>query len=168
VGADGIICRILWEGLTVSHPSTLEPLPGMAHRWEMSPDGLVYTFHLRQARWSDGRPVTAGDFLYAWRRVLNPETAARYAGQLYYLRNAEAYNKKRISDPAQVGVAAPDDSTLVVTLEHPTPYFLDLLSFYTFMPVPRCHVQHGDRWSRPATWATAVSADRLKPANYFV
>ena len=101
---DGIICRILWEGLTVSHPSTLEPLPGMAHRWEMSPDGLVYTFHLRQARWSDGRPVTAGDFLYAWRRVLNPETAARYAGQLYYLRNAEAYNMCRSATSAACGL----------------------------------------------------------------
>lgn len=168
--ADGIICRIIWEGLTVSHPSTLEPLPGMAERWEMTPDGLVYTFHLRRAQWSDGHPVTAGDFLYAWRRVLNPVTAARYAGQLYYLRNAEAYNKKRITDPAQVGVAAPDDSTLIVTLEHPTPYFLDLLSFYTFMPVPRwCIEKFGDRWSRPGNVVGngPFLLTDWKPANYF-
>lgn len=147
---DGNVCRMLWEGLTVNHPETLEPLPGMAERWEMSGDGLVYTFHLRKAVWSDGRPVTAGDFVYSWRRVLSPSTASRYAGLMYYLKNGEAFNKGTITDSTQVGVVAADDSTLIVTLESPTAYWIRLTSFYTYMPVPQwCVEQYGDRWSRP-------------------
>jgi oligopeptide transport system substrate-binding protein len=130
VGApDGNVCRMLWEGLTVNHPETLEPLPGMAERWEMSDDGLVYTFHLRKAVWSDGHPVTAGDFVWSWQRVLAPETASRYAGLLYYLKNGEEYNKGTITDPSLVGVVAPDDSTLIVTLKTPTAYWIHLTNF---------------------------------------
>lgn len=147
---DGNVCRMLWEGLTVDHPKTLEPLPGMAARWETSPDGLTWTFHLRPARWSDGRPVTAGDFVWSWRRVLDPRTAARNAGLLYYLKNGEAFNRGALPDPGQVGAAAPDDSTLVVTLENPTPYWIHLASHPVYMPVPRWAVERfGDRWSRP-------------------
>ncbi|HEX7878053.1 MAG TPA: ABC transporter substrate-binding protein, partial [Candidatus Eisenbacteria bacterium] len=88
---DGNVCRIQWEGLTVEHPSTLQPLPGMAERWDVSADGLTYTFHLRRAEWSDGHPVTAQDFLWSWRRVIAPGSTARYAGLLFYVKNAEAY-----------------------------------------------------------------------------
>ncbi|MDZ4803535.1 MAG: peptide ABC transporter substrate-binding protein [Candidatus Eisenbacteria bacterium] len=147
---DGNICRLQWEGLTIEHAKTLEPLPGMAERWELSADGLTYTFHLRQARWSDGNPVTALDFLYAWRRVLTAANTARYAGIFYYIRNAEGFHKGLITDPDQIGIQAPDDSTLIVTLNNPTPYFLSLTSFYSFMPVPRwCVEKFGVRWSRP-------------------
>ena len=147
---DGNVCRLQWEGLTVEHPSTLAPLPGMAERWELSADGLTYTFHLRKAQWSDGHPVTAGDFLWSWRRVLTAANTARYAGLLYYIRNAEGFHKGTIADPDSIGIAAPDDSTLIVTLENPTPYFLSLTSFYTYMPVPRwCVEKFGPRWSRP-------------------
>lgn len=167
---DGNICRMLWEGLTVTHPSTLEPLPGVAERWEVSADGLTYTFHLRRTRWTDGTPVTAADFVYSWQRVLTPATTARYASQLYYLKNGEAFNKGRITDPDQVGVTARDDSTLVVTLEHPTPYFIDLVSFYTFMPVPRGAIEkHGDRWSRPGNIVGngPFLLAEWKPASFF-
>jgi oligopeptide transport system substrate-binding protein len=147
---DGNMCRLQWEGLTVQHPKTLKPMPGIAERWELSPDGLTYTFHLRKANWSDGRPVTAHDFAWSWFRVLDPKTTARYANLLYYVKNAERFFKREVTDPDSVGIRAVDDSTLVVTLENPTPYWLELTAFYTYAPVPRWAVEaHGARWSRP-------------------
>ncbi|MCC6650203.1 MAG: peptide ABC transporter substrate-binding protein [Candidatus Eisenbacteria bacterium] len=148
---DGIIARILFEGLTGSDPQTLEPVPGQAYRWETSADGLTYTFHLRPGlAWTDGSPVTAHDFVYSWRRVLSPATASRSAALLYAIAHAEEFNKGQLADSTQVGVAAPDDSTLVVRLAEPTPYFLFLTSYYTFLPVPRaCIERFGANWTRP-------------------
>ncbi len=152
---EGRLADAIFEGLTTYHPRDLTPEPGMALRWETSPDGLTYTFHLRRARWSNGDPVTARDFVYTWRRALAPATAAKYAYMLYYLKNGEAYNRGAIEDPARVGVRAADDHTLVVTLEHPTPYFLDLTSFSTLLPVNRrCVETHGDQWTKPANIVT--------------
>jgi len=89
---EGRVMYSLYEGLTTRHPRTAEPLPGMAESWEVSPDGLVYTFHLREgAKWSNGDPLTAQDFEWSWQRLLNPETASEYAYQLWYLVNAKAY-----------------------------------------------------------------------------
>jgi len=140
----------LFEGLTTTSPQDLSPQPGMAESWSVSKDGLVYTFKLRDAKWTDGRPVTASDFVYAWERVLNPKTGAKYAQQLYYLRNGEEYNKGRIADFTQVGVRAPDARTLQVRLRCPTAYFLDLTSFYTLYPVPRWTMEaHGRDWMKP-------------------
>lgn len=140
----------LFEGLTTTDPKDLSPRPGMAESWTVSKDGLVYTFKLREARWTDGRPVTASDFVYAWQRVLSPKTGAKYAQQLYYLRNGEPYNKGRITDFRQVGVQATGARTLQVTLRCPTAYFLDLTSFYTLYPVPRWAVEaHGQDWVKP-------------------
>ncbi|MEK7204706.1 MAG: peptide ABC transporter substrate-binding protein [candidate division NC10 bacterium] len=140
----------LFEGLTTSDPKDLSPRPGMAASWTVSRDGLVYTFKLRDARWTDGKPVTAHDFVYAWERVLNPKTGAKYAQQLFYLKNGEDYNKGRISDFTQVGVKALDDRSLQVTLRCPTAYFLDLTSFYTLYPVPRRTIEaHGKDWVKP-------------------
>lgn len=149
--SDGRVCRILFEGLTREDARTLEPRPGQAYRWEVSPDGLTYTFHLRPGiRWSDGAPVTAEDFRWSWLRVLEPANAARYAGLLDPIRNATAYNTGSIRDPGAVGIVARDDSTLVVTLGHPTAYFLYLTQFYTYLPVPRQAIaRHGDRWTLP-------------------
>ncbi len=150
-----------FEGLVGHHPETLAPVPGIAERWTVSPDGLVYTFHLRRSQWSDGTPLTAKDFLASWRRVLEPKTAAQYAYQLYPVKGAEAFNKQGADKPdgsgkyppadwSSVGVRAPDEHTLVVTLERPCAYFLDLCAFETLMPVPMAVVeQHGDRWTRP-------------------
>lgn len=148
---DGRVIRLLFEGLTREHPRTLEPMPGQAYRWEISDSGRVYTFHLRPGlRWSNGRTVTAEDFRWSWMRVLEPETASRYSGLLAPIRNAEAFAKGEIQDERQVGIEARDDSTLVVTLRAPTPYFPYLTQFYTCLPVAREAVEaHGRRWTRP-------------------
>jgi oligopeptide transport system substrate-binding protein len=140
----------LFEGLTTSDPKDLSPRPGMAASWTVSKDGLVYTFRLRDASWTDGKPVTAFDFVYAWERVLNPKMGAKYAQQLFYLKNGEEYNKGRITDFGRVGVKALDTKTLQVTLRCPTAYFLDLTSFYTLYPVPRWSIEaHGKDWVKP-------------------
>lgn len=148
---DGRFARMVFEGLTNSDPRTLEPRPGQAYRWERSADGLVYRFHLRpRLAWEDGTPLTARDFLYSWLRVLAPATASRNASLMYAIRGAEDYNMGRTPDASGVGLAAPDDSTFVVTLAQPTAYFLFLTTYYTFMPVPRHVVEAWDlRWTLP-------------------
>jgi oligopeptide transport system substrate-binding protein len=148
---DGRVARILFEGLTREDPKTLAPLPGQAYRWDISADRLTYTFHLRPGiAWSDGTPVTARDFRWSWLRVLRPENAARYASMLYPVENAEGYSKGTIADENRVAIAAPDDSTLIVKLAQPTPYFLYLTQFYTCLPVPRPAIErYGNRWTRP-------------------
>ncbi|WP_104204827.1 peptide ABC transporter substrate-binding protein [Billgrantia saliphila] len=138
----------LFEGL-VTEAADGERIPGVAESWEISEDGTVYTFHLREdARWSDGEPVTAEDFVFAFRRILDPATAADYAYLLYPVRNAEAIYTGA-AEPHTLGIEALDARTLQITLERSTPYFLDQLSHYTAYPVPK-HVveEHGDRWSR--------------------
>jgi oligopeptide transport system substrate-binding protein len=145
----------VFEGLTTTDPKDLSPQPGMAASWTISKDGLVYTFKLRDARWTDGKPVTAHDFVYAWERVLNPKMGAKYAQQLFYLKNGEEYNKGRITDFSRVGAKALDDRTLQVTLRCPTAYFLDLTSFYTLYPVPRWPIEaHGNDWAKPGKIVT--------------
>lgn len=148
---DGRIGRAVFEGLAVEDPRTLDPIPGVARSWEVSADGRKYTFHLRpDARWTNGDLVTAGDFEWSWLRVLHPDMPARNAGILYVIRNAAAYKKNALADPAQVGIHAPDDRTLVVELESATPYFLQLITSYPFLPVHRATVERfGDRWARP-------------------
>ena len=140
----------LFEGLVTYHPKTLLPAPGVARSWKISKDKRTYTFRLRESAWSNGDPVTSNDFVYAWRRVLEPATAAEYAYQLWYIKNARAYTRGKLKDFSKVGVRAPDAQTLEVTLEHPTAFFLGLLAFETFMPVHRgCVEKHGERWTRP-------------------
>jgi len=140
-----------FEGLVVYHPGTLACDPGQARAWEVSPDGLTYTFHLRRGLvWSDGSPLPAADFAWSWLRVLRPSTGSRYAGLLFPVRGAEAYNRGRLADSSLVGIRADDDTTLVVTLDAPTPYFLFETGFYTLLPVPRGAVERWDaRWVRP-------------------
>lgn len=122
---------------------------GVAEKYEMSKDGLSYTFTLRKdAKWSDGKAVTAQDFEYAWKRALKKETAAEYAYQLYYIKNGQKYNKSQVTED-QVGVKAENDTTLKVTLESPTSYFLDLMAFPTYFPVRKDVVEKA-----PDTWAT--------------
>ena len=148
---DGRFARMVFEGLTTAHERTLEPRPGQAYRWETSADGLVYTFHLRPGLvWSDGAALTARDFLYSWRRALDPVTASRNASLLYAIRGAEEFNKGRGPGASALGLAAPDDSTFVVTLREPTAYFLFLTNYYTFVPVPRHVVETWrQRWTLP-------------------
>jgi ABC-type oligopeptide transport system substrate-binding subunit len=149
---DQRIIFLLFQGLTTNDPKTLQARPGMAERWETSPDRLTYTFYLRRnAVWSDGTPITARDFVYSWTRVLDPKTGSRYATNLYHIANGEEFNLGRVKDPSQLGVRALDDSTLEVRLRAPTPYFLFLTSFYTLYPVPRHVVEtYGAQWTDPA------------------
>jgi len=205
----------VFEGLTNYDPKNLAPTPGVAEKWDLSADGTVYTFHLRpSAKWSNGDPVTARDFEYSWKRVLDPKLASEYVYQMYnYVKHSKAYydgmsldgvlggwgeiaaekkaeNIDGIELKAQkrhaaairkilesekdqgivdrlkrgleaapgheditldrVGVRAQDDRTLVVTLEAPCPFFLDLTAFHTYYPVHRGTVEkHGSAWTRP-------------------
>lgn len=204
----------LFEGLTVYDPKDLTPRPGVAESWEVSDDALTYTFRLRESKWSNGDPVTAGDFEWAWRRVLDPAIASEYVYQIYtYVRNSRAYYEGATADltlegwaessgeqklkdadileknaqkrhaaplrklaegesdatlagrlraaagaaakradvgPGDVGIRTVDDRTLEVTLETPTPYFLDLTAFFTYYPVHRPTVEkYGKDWIKP-------------------
>ncbi|MBI3099575.1 MAG: peptide ABC transporter substrate-binding protein [Planctomycetes bacterium] len=144
------LAEALFEGLTRRNPADLSVEPGMAERWVTSPDGLTLTFHLREAKWSDGLPVTATDFVESWRRVLSPETGAKNAALLFPIRRARDFFEGKIRGGPPIGVRAEDDRTLVVELERPTPWFLDLTTFPTFSPVPiRAVTAHGPRWTRP-------------------
>lgn len=154
---EGRILRAIFEGLTVKGPR-LEILPGMAESWDVSEDGLTYTFRIRRdAEWTNGDPVTAHDFVYSWERFLNPETAAEYAYQLWYVKGARAYSTD-LNDEGQprngfetVGIRAADEHTLVVELAQPTPFFIQLTAFYPLFPVNRRNIEaaqakYPDRW----------------------
>lgn len=122
-------------------------VPGAAESWSVSDDGTVYTFKLRDHQWSDGTPVTAGDFVFALRRILMPETAAKYASLLYPIKNAEELNSAKMEGMENLGVRAVDDKTLEITLKAPTPYFVEQLTHYTAFPVPKHLVEKfGDDW----------------------
>jgi len=154
---DSYILAALFEGLTVLDEPTSRPLPGVAERWEVSSDGLVYTFHLRaDARWSNGDPVTARDFAYSFQRILTPALGSEYSYMLWVLKNAEAFNSGKLADFGAVGVTAVDDATLRLTLERPTPYLLALAAHSTWMPVHRATIekfgridQRSTAWTRP-------------------
>jgi len=157
---DYTVLSALFEGLVAEDPQTLAPVPGVAERWEVSADNLTYTFHLRaDARWSNGEPVTARDFLRSWKRVLTPSLAADNASLLYIVQNAEAFNKGELADFTQVGFSAPDERTVRITLEHPASYFLSLLQHWIWWPVylPALEMsgspyERGNRWARPETF----------------
>lgn len=124
-----------------------ELVPAMAESYEVSEDGMTYTFHLRDAKWSDGQAVTAGDFEYAWKRALSPEVASEYGFQMFYIKGAQEFYEG-MGTMEDVAIEVIDDKTLKVELTGPTPYFLDLTSFYTFMPVRQDVVEQD-----PEGWA---------------
>jgi len=136
----------LSEGLTKYNDKN-EIVPAMAERWEVSEDGLVYTFFLKDnVKWSDGVPVTAKDFEYEWKRVLDPKTASKYADPLFYIKGAEDFNK---GIAKEVGITSINDKTLQVTLERPTSFFTSLVSIQPFFPVRQDIVEkYGDTWSQ--------------------
>jgi oligopeptide transport system substrate-binding protein len=131
----------LFEGLVAPDHHTLEPRPAVAERWDVSPDGLTYTFHLRgTAKWSDGAPVTAGDFVYSARRLLSPKLGAAHAeNNLFFVRQARAYQAGKVTDFSAVGVRAPDERTVIFTLERPTPFFPSALTL--FFPVRQAVIE---------------------------
>ena len=142
------ITKALFEGLLRLDGKEARPTPGLAERWEISPDGRIYTFHLRtNLVWSTGGEITTADVVYSWLRALNPATAADYAGQLFYIKNAEKYYLGEIKDAKEVGILALDEHTLRVELNSPVAFFLDLCCFSTLAVVPRQAIEaRGDRW----------------------
>ena len=140
----------LMRGLTELGPD-LRPVPALAERWEVTPDGRVYTFHLREGvRWTDGEPLRAEHFVYAWRRLLDPQTAAEYAYFLFSVRGARAYNAGKLRDPNAIGVRALDARTLRVELEGPLVYFPSITTFMVTYPARRDVIEaYGERWTEP-------------------
>ncbi|MFK8243102.1 MULTISPECIES: peptide ABC transporter substrate-binding protein [unclassified Facklamia] len=145
--SSGAIIKNVFEGLTTIKEN--KAVPGVAESWEMSEDSLVYTFKLRESKWSNGEPVTAGDFEYAWKRVLNPETASEYASLLYIIEGAQAYNTGEGKEE-EVAIKAIDDQTLEVKLTAPVAYFPELIAHYTFMPVHKATVESDENWAMEA------------------
>lgn len=144
----------LFLGLT-TFDADADIVPGAAESWRVSDDGLTWTFTLRAGlRWSDGRPLTARDFVYAYRRLLDPATAASLAYFMYPLANAEAVNAGRLP-PEQLGAQAADDRTLVLTLHRPYPYLAERLLYPTGFPVPQHLIERvGDDWVKPEHWVS--------------
>ncbi len=148
----------LFEGLVVLGPDGRSIVPGAAQSWEISADGLTYTFHLQPAgRWSNGAPVTAADFLFSFRRIFDPLLANEGASSGYAIAGAEAYNNGKAPDPGSLGLSAPDDRTFVIHLAHPASYLLHVLANGTpFYPIYRPSVEkfdgvhrRGSGWTRP-------------------
>ncbi|MFD0616356.1 peptide ABC transporter substrate-binding protein [Paenibacillus sp. GCM10027629] len=173
----GTVLNAIFSGLTEMDKDG-NAIPAAAESWKE--DGNKITFNLRKdGKWSNGDPVTAHDFEYAWKHVLDPKTtpAPPYAYQLFYLKNGENYNAGK-ADAASVGVKAVDDYTLEVELENPTPYFISLTSFYTFMPVHKS-AQTNPKWAadantiisngafKMAAWQHNGSIELAKNENYF-
>jgi oligopeptide transport system substrate-binding protein len=120
-------------------------VPGLASEWKVSPDGKTYTFKLRDAKWSNGDPVTAHDFEYSWKRTLDPKTAAEYAFMVAWIKNGQAYNEGKASAD-DVGVKALDDKTLQVELDYPIPFFVEQMAFPIFYAQNKKFVeQQGDQ-----------------------
>ncbi|MBK8198594.1 MAG: peptide ABC transporter substrate-binding protein [Acidobacteria bacterium] len=145
---ENIVIGDMFIGLTTDGADG-KPVPGMATSWETDPTGTVWTFHLGDYVWSDGAPVTAGDFVFAFRRLQEPVIASQYASMLWLVKNAEAVNNGTMK-PEDLGIRAIDDKTLEITLNYPAPYLPGLLSHYTTFPVPRQAVEKfGDAWIQP-------------------
>ncbi len=151
------IQHAIFEGLIAKDPQTLEPTPAVAASWEVSEDGKLYTFNIRQAaKWSNGDPITAQDFTYSWQRALSPGLGNQYAYSLYQVKNAKAFHKGEIKDFSEVGVKALDNNTLQIELIAPSAYFLQLLDHHSMYPVHKATIEkfgqmdeRGTKWTRP-------------------
>ena len=152
--SDFNVISALFEGLTCYDEKTATAAPGVAQTWEISADGLVYTFHLRpDARWSNGDRLTARDFAWSFQRFLTPALGNSYAYYMYPVRGAEEFATGKTKDFSTVGVAVIDDATLRVTLARPAPYFLGALAT-TVLPVHRASVEAAGRFDdRASPWA---------------
>ncbi|HWD21032.1 MAG TPA: peptide ABC transporter substrate-binding protein [Verrucomicrobiae bacterium] len=147
----------LFEGLVTADPVDVSPKPGVAESWDISPDGRVYTFHLRHnARWSNGETITAHDFIESHRRMLMPSLATQYSYMLYPVTNAEAFNNGKITNFDEVGFKALNDFTLQITLHDPTPYLLTMMTHDSWYPVPLATIKkygaiddRSNPWTRP-------------------
>ncbi|MEZ5831576.1 MAG: peptide ABC transporter substrate-binding protein [Dongiaceae bacterium] len=168
----------LFEGLT-TYSVDGKVIPGVAESWDVSDDGKTFTFHLRDSKWSNGDSVTADDFVYSWRRVVDPATASDYAPIFYVIDNAEAINKGEEKDLTKLGVQAVDAKTLKVTLAKAAPYFISMLRHSSFLPVNKADVEkYGQDWTKPgnlvgngaftlADWTPQSSMTVVKNPNYY-
>jgi oligopeptide transport system substrate-binding protein len=149
------LLRDLSEGLLI-HDGRGKVAAGVAESWSSSTDGVLYTFKLRSnARWSNGDPVTAGDFVFSLRRIMAPETGAKYATVLYPIKNAEKINKNEGLNPDTLGVREVDARTLEIILERPTPYFLELLTHQSGLPLHQASLQkYGKDFTRSQNWVS--------------
>ena len=140
----------IMEGLT-QYDVNMEPVPAVARHWEISDNGRIITYYLRDdVFWTDGQPVKASDFEYSWKRLLNPATAAQYAYFLFDIENAYEYNSGKITDPSKVGVSAKSDLVLEVRLKKPVVYFPSITTFMVTFPQRKDIVEKfGDRWTDP-------------------
>lgn len=143
----GIILQNVFEGLTTRKDG--EIINAVANDVKVSDDLLTYTFTLKDTQWSNGDPVTAEDFAYAWKFALNPENASEYASILYPIKGAQSYNLGEGTEE-DLGIKVVDEKTLEVTLESPTPYFLELTAFYTYYPIHKATAEANDAWSTEA------------------
>jgi oligopeptide transport system substrate-binding protein len=180
------ISMALGEGLTNYDPTDLHPVPGVAERWEISPDGLAYIFHLRaNARWSNGDPVTAADFVFSAHRILSPAFAGEFAYMFFAVRGAEDFNLGRTKDFSAVGIRAVDPLTLRYELRQPAPYFLTLVAHWSWYPVHPPTIlkfgrmdEPGTAWTRPgnfvgngpfalASWRQGEGATAIRSPTYW-
>ncbi|MBC7883453.1 MAG: peptide ABC transporter substrate-binding protein [Anaerolineae bacterium] len=148
--AEGHIYLNIFESLTSRDPKTLEAMPALATGWESKDDARTWVFHLRKgATFTDGKAITAQDFVWSWQRLVNPANASPYVFAALPIKNAQAVFDGKLP-LSQLGVRALDDNTLEVNLEQPTPIFPKLASAWAFVALPR-HVieRYGDAWSRP-------------------
>jgi oligopeptide transport system substrate-binding protein len=156
------------EGLTTLSPDN-QPIPAVAEKWEINPEGTEYIFSLRKtAKWSDGSPVTAHNFVYSWRRCVNPKTASQKASFFHPFVNADKITKGELP-PEALGVEAIDNHTLKVKLNLPTPSFLTLMAHYIFLPLKQSSVEkHGDKFSRPGNFLCngAFVLNEWQPQDY--
>ena len=172
------ITRDAWEGLT-QWDAKGEAIPGTAESWTVSDDGTVYTFKIRDnAKWSNGDSVKAGDFVFAFRRMVDPATAAAYAAILYPIKNAEEINASKMK-PEELAVRAVSDKTLEVTLRAPTPYFTAMLTHQAAYPLHKASMdKFGADWVKPGnlvtngayTFSEFIPKDRItlvKNKNYY-
>jgi oligopeptide transport system substrate-binding protein len=167
---DHTISAALFEGLLTENPKDLSAEPGVAEKWEVSPDGLLYTFHLRDGvKWTDGTPITAETFVRSYQRMLTPALGAEYSYLLHFVKNAKAFNEGKLTDFNEVGFKAVDSRTLQVTLTAPTPFLLKIIASHnSWYPVP-VHVveklggmtRKDSGWTRPENIVTN-GAFRLK------
>jgi oligopeptide transport system substrate-binding protein len=183
---DDRIISGVFEGLVNLDGHTLEPKPGVAQSWDISPDGLTYTFHLRNnATWSNGDTVTAHDFVFTYQRLLSPDLGAPFAFFLHNIVKAKDYNENKITDFNQVGIKALDDHTLELKFAYPTPYFLSLLGHFSLFPLHRPTLEKFDAvdkrnatWTRPENivsngpftlkfWKTNNHIEIIKNPNYW-
>ena len=144
----------LYEGL-MTYSADGKPIPGVAESYTLSPDGMTYTFKLRaNAKWSDGTPVTSEDFAFAWRRILNPKTAANYAYFLDCVKNAEAIRNGK-AEETSLGIETPNANTFIVHLNAPTPYFIGMLVHHSTYPINKAlYEKQGDAYAKPGILIT--------------